>query len=68
MAPECGTAQGLIHAERLREVVWSQPITLKDAHARGKAVDYSDLSARRSSRDGASSTAYRSRESTAEFA
>ena len=30
VAPGCGTAEGLIQAERLREVVCSQPITLKD--------------------------------------
>jgi len=30
VAPGCNTAQGLIQAERLREVVCSQPITVKD--------------------------------------
>ena len=30
VAPGCGAAQGLIRAERLREVVYSQPIPLKD--------------------------------------
>jgi diguanylate cyclase (GGDEF)-like protein len=30
VAPACNTTQGLIQAERLREVVCSQPITIKD--------------------------------------
>ena len=35
VAPGCGAAQGLVQAERLREVVGSQPITLKDRFGYG---------------------------------